>query len=543
MFLPFPSFANPFRRKKARLETAHHIPEVDRAVHLLQKGLLDEALSEAKEGLASSMRRAATRSIAAYSLNLGLLYRYRGENDSALDYCFRGLAKFEKLGKKAEMATCCNNIGLLYRDKGELNVAMEFFRRGMALAEEAENVLEFAASISNIGTIQQMKGDFETASAHFERSLKIFEEIGNDLHACEPLHNLIQLAVLEGSPARAQPYLNRLEELDNKEENRLISHIYRLSKAKVLKTSERFAKRAEAYLILQQIIQEPPVWFDTIVAAKSSLCEVLIGDLGTATDVEAIVELQDLLKQLLDVAEAQGNVSLLAETYWLQAKMALIKLEVKQARQLLAQAQVIAEKRGLRTLAMIISSEYDSLLGQMARLDDFIDTEASIREQLDPSTLEDLVAGMIGKGTTIPTQLSEEPVMLLVLSSSNQCVFSRPFIPESQVDDQVIGGFLHAVRDIGKQIFTESEMIDRIVYKEYILALKMLDSITFCYAFKGQSYSALQKLDQFMEKIYASPSIWNAFAQDIVISQDMTPEEKTEIEDHIRDIFYSPADQ
>lgn len=442
------------------------------------------------------------------------------------------------------MATCCNNIGLLYRDKGELNIALEFFQRGMALAEETENRPEFAAAINNIGTIRQMKGDFEAASTYFERSLKIFEEIGNDLYLCEPLHNLIQLAVLEGSPERAQPYLSLLEELDNNEENRLISHIYRLAKAKVLKTNERFAKRAEAYLILQQIIQEPPIRFDIVVTAKTSLCEVLIGDLGTSTDAEAIAELQDLLQQLLDVAaETQDNVPLLAETYWLQAKLALIKLEVKQARQLLAQAQVIAEKRGLRTLAMIISSEYDSLLGQMARLDDFIDTEASLHEQLDPSALEDLVVGMIGKGMTMPTQLSEEPVMLLVLSSSNQCVFSRPFIPESQVDDQVIGGFLHAVRDIGKQIFTESETIDRIVYKEYILALKMLDSLTFCYAFKGQSYSALQKLDQFMEKIHASPSIWSAFTQDIVISQEMTPEEKTEIERYIREIFYSHTDQ
>ncbi|MHA2371239.1 MAG: tetratricopeptide repeat protein [Candidatus Hodarchaeales archaeon] len=543
MLLPFPPISNLFRRKKARFEPAHQIPEVDRAEDLLQKGLPDEALPEAKKGLASSKRRAATRSIAAYSLSLGLIFRYRGESDSALDYCFRGLAKFEELDKKAEMATCCNNIGLLYRDKGELNVALEFFQRGMVLAEETENRPEFAASINNIGTIRQMKGDFETASAHFERSLKIFEEIGNDLHLCEPLHNLIQLAVLEGSPERAQPYLSRLEELDSKEENRLISHIYRLAKAEVLKTSERFAKRAEAYLILQQIIKESSLRFDITVAAKSSLCEVLIGDLGTSTDTEAIAELQDLLQQLLDVAATQDNVPLLAETYWLQAKLALIKLEVKQARQLLAQAQVIAEKRGLRTLAMIISSEHDSLLGQMARLDEFIDTEASTRDQLDPSALEELVVGMLGKGMTIPTQLSEEPVMLLVLSSSNQCVFSRPFIPESQVDDQVIGGFLHAVRDIGKQIFAESETIDRIVYKEYILALKMLESLTFCYAFKGQSYSALQKLDQFMEKTHASPSIWNAFAQDIAISQDMTPDEKTEIERHIREIFYSPADQ
>lgn len=508
-----------------------------RAERLIQKGLLDEVLEETKSKLAVSKHGDDERSTAALSLSLGLIYRYRGNLDPALDFCRRSLAKFENLEREAEMATSCNNIGLLYLEKGQLNEAVQFFQRGLVLAENTENTLEIAASLNNIGVICRMKGGFETASAQFEQSLR---EIGDDKHACDPLYNLIQLAILEGSLERAQKYLNSLQELDSREENKYISQVCRLAKAMILKTSDRFIKIAEAYLLLQGIAEEPSIRHSVTVEAKIGICELLILDLGISSNEDIIAELKDLLHQLLDSAEAHDNIPLLAEVYWLQSKLALLELDVKRARQLLARAQSIAEKRDLRILAKTISSEYDSLLGQLTQLDDFIDTEASMRERLDPSHLEDLVVGMIRKRVSIISeQPPEEPVMLLVLSGSGQRLFSRLFIPENQVDDQVIGGFLQAVRDIGRQIFTESEAIDRIVYKEYILAMKMRESMMFCYAFKGQSYTALQKLDQFMERIQGNPAIWDIITQDSIASLEMPSETKTEINNHVREIFHS----
>lgn len=49
---------------------------------------------------------------------------------------------------------------------------------------------------------------------------------------------------------------------------------------------------------------------------------------------------------------------------------------------------------------------------------------------------------------------------------------------------------------------------DRITYHGFTVILKALDVLLFCYIFKGQSYLALQKLEEFKERVRSTPAIW-----------------------------------
>ena len=118
---------------------------------------------------------------------------------------------------------------------------------------------------------------------------------------------------------------------------------------------------------------------------------------------------------MLNFAEDQHNYSLFVETHLLQSKTALLELDVEKAKQLLAQAQQIAEEKGLVRLAMMASGEYDSLLEQVSKWDSFIDSEVSMKERLELTRLENMVTRLIHKRTgDIPAAQPEEPVMLLI---------------------------------------------------------------------------------------------------------------------------------
>ncbi|MFW9915016.1 MAG: tetratricopeptide repeat protein [Candidatus Thorarchaeota archaeon] len=508
-----------------------------------QTGKLDLALKFFQESYALSEELGNKRFIAAIATNIGLILWHRGELDSALDHYNKGLEIYETLAYKAEMATCLNNIGIIHSTRGELDLALDCFQRSLALAEEQGNKREIAANHNNIGLVYRDQGNPEGAFPNFERSLQLYEEIGNDFNTCEPLYRLVELAIHETSPEAAQPYFHRLAEMNASGENKLVSQKYRLARALMLKTSGRIVKKGEAQILLQHIADEEIIKHDTTVEAMLNLCELLIAELGVSGNEEILTDIDSLLNDLHDIASDQHIFEWLARTHLLRSKVALLELDIKEARNLLAQAQLIAEETGLINLAMTISSEFDSLLKEQAKWDKYVDQNASMRERLELARLEELVTRMVQKRIEeAPEVLPEEPVMVFILADSGLSLYSHSFPPQKMEDDQLLAGFLAAIRTMGSEIFSESGTMERIMYQEYTIAFKPLESMMFCYVFKGQSYSALRKLDLFMGVIQTSSSIWEALIRTLQTGLVLVGADETGIQKITNETFLSAVD-
>lgn len=503
-----------------------------------QLGNNDLALKFFQKSLAFSQELGNKRYIASLLSNIGLVHWNRGELDSALDFLQQSLLQLEELENKGEKTACLNNIGVIYQIKGEFDLALDFFQRSLAIATETENKLEIANCYNNIGLVSEYKGEIENSEIYNSKSLELFEELGNDFDTCQPLLHLIRLAILSGSVEKAQPFLEKLEIMNNKEDIKVVSQYYRVAKACVLKTSSRIISRAEAQQLFQQVADEDPVKNDLTVEAMLNLCDLLLQELKISGDEEVLNEVKSLLEQLFKVAKDQNNHLLLAYTYLLQSKAALLELNPKLSRYLLTQAQLIADEKGFQKLARTISNEFDTLLDQLAIWDDYIDRNASLPERLELAQLEDLVTRMLRKKMLdIPEQPSEEPVMLLIIAAGGLTLYSKTFIEEAEIDEHLIGGFLSAVGSFGSEIFASAGVIERIMYEEYTLALKTFDSLTFCYAFRGPSYTALLKLDQLSQKIHASPPIWSGLTRTLETGQLIGKLEENIIEEVFNEVF------
>ncbi|MFX1251755.1 MAG: hypothetical protein ACFFCZ_09120, partial [Promethearchaeota archaeon] len=105
----------------------------------------------------------------------------------------------------------------------------------------------------------------------------------------------------------------------------------------------------------------------------------------------------------------------------------------------------------------------------------------------------------------------EKPIMFLILSGSGLCRFSKTFLPESEVNDQLIGGFLTAIQGFSSEIFAQS--IDRVKMEKYTLLMKSEEPFLMCYVFQGQSYTAQQKLSRFTNNIMNAISMWQALKE------------------------------
>jgi tetratricopeptide (TPR) repeat protein len=503
-------------------------------------GDLDQALEFYEKALAVSEELENKRFISVISMNIGRIFGGRGELNLALDYYQRSLSIFEEIDSKAEEAICLNNIGLIYEQKGELDQALDAFQRALAITEALNMKQEIAAGLNNIASIYREKGEYDAAHRNYLRSLELLEEIGNKLDLAQTLANLIRVALFQGKAANAEPYLERLQQINSEEKNKLIEQHYLLSKAVLLRTSDRMVKRAEAQQILQQIAEEEIIHFPITAEAMFNLCELLYTELEASGSEEALGELKSLLDHLLKIAEEQQNYPVFVEAHLLQSKTALLELDVEKARQVLTQAQQFAEEKGLQRLAMLASGEYDSLLTHISKWDSLIKSEASMQERLELARIEQMVTGLIRKQEVeIAERPPEEPVMLLIMAQSGLTLYSQSFEEDQQMDDQLIGGFLTAVTSFGTEVFSGSGAIDRIQYQEYTVASKILESMMFCYMFKGQSYSAIQKLDQFMDEIQNLSPVWEGLARALRTGQTLDEPQEIQLAETITGIFQS----
>ncbi|MFX0090236.1 MAG: tetratricopeptide repeat protein [Candidatus Hodarchaeota archaeon] len=362
-----------------------------------QTGELNQALGHYCRALELSQELDNKRYIATLSSNIGLISWHKGELDSALRFYQKALNVFEELESKSEKAACLTNIGIVYKMRGELDRALQFYEKSLKIREELENKQEIANILNNMGLVYYLVGELQAALAFFKKSLLLFEEIGNNVFTSLPLFSLIYIAVESKSVEQAKFYLQKLQELNEKEENKRISQRYRVAKAIVLKTSDRVIQRGEAQQLLQQVINEEINEFELTVDAMLGLCELLLLELKTSGSVEVLEEVKTLITNLLEIAKAQNSHVWLTKSYWLQSKLALMELDLETAQQLLVQAQKIAENKGFQVLVTMISNEYGSLIGQISKWQKFVEEKPPINEIIELTQLEELLERMIYK--------------------------------------------------------------------------------------------------------------------------------------------------
>ncbi|MFX0184793.1 MAG: tetratricopeptide repeat protein [Candidatus Hodarchaeota archaeon] len=502
------------------------------------KGEMDRALEYYQKSLDLSEKIGNKQVTAALLLNIGLIYTNKGELDLALDYHKRSLAKFKELDWKLETAISLNNIGLSYEGKGELDLALDFFNRSLTLYKELENINDTALSFNNIGNVHLVKGDDELATLYYLKSLNLFEKIGNDSETIVPLHNLISLHANRGSVEDSKQYLQQLQEIHERDSSKIIDQVYRLSKAIILQTSERVINRAEAQKIYQEIAKEEILQHDYTVDAMLRLSELLLQELRSSGNEDVLNEIKTLLQQLAEIGEKQYSYKVLVNTYRLQSRMALLELDIHSSRQSLEKAQQIAEKKGLQKLAVAISAEYDTLLSQLSKWTDFIDQNVSLMERLEFAELEGMVSQIIRKKAEIPEIPTEDPAMLIILSQTGKIHFSRQFQSDKPLDDHVVGDLLIALNNFIQEAFSETGSIERVKHKEHTIVLKPMETLLCCYVFKGQSYSALQKLEKFVEVLKDTRALWNLMTSTTIRDQPLHAEK--EINEKITEIFLSP---
>ncbi len=441
--------------------------------------------------------------------NIGVIFNLKGELDKGLEVYQRSLIIDEEISNIRGIAISHNNIGEIYRAKGELDLATSHYEKSLEYSNQIVNAQLESYAKHNLGLTLHLKRKYAESRKYFKESLETSEKIGNIYDISETLFVLIKLEVETENLGVAKTYLNKLEEIRKTSDNPFIDQIYRLSNAIILKEGIRAINKVEAQKIFLEISEEELVDQEFTVYAMLNLYDLLLDELKSTGSEEIIDELKALSSKLLKIAKEQNSFAILAETYLVESKLALLELNLEEAEKLLLMAEKVALDKGLQRLAYLISDEHDNFNKQINKWEGIVAGNLTLAERMELTNLQERLNMMIGKRYEITSEeKDEEPVLVLILNEGGVSLFTEKFQEESKLDGYLVGSFLTAFDNFSREAFAVSGSLERIKHQDYTMLMKKLDTLTFCYAFKGQSFVALQKLDTFIAKLISLKETW-----------------------------------
>ncbi|MFW9788924.1 MAG: tetratricopeptide repeat protein [Candidatus Thorarchaeota archaeon] len=361
------------------------------------RGELDQALEYLKQTLEIREKLAVKLDIARTLINIGVMHRLKGDLTQATEYYNRSLAMQEELSIGPDFALALNNLGDIYSLKGNIDAALEFYQRSLLIYDDMGAKEGIALTLTNIGECHERKGNTENAFEYYQRSLSISEDMGNMRLIPVVLSQLMSLALDSGDIDLAKEYLSKLEEFDAQSDNEVLNQRYRISQALFLKKSGRTRDLGKAEGILEKIVEEDVRDYSLTSLAMIHLCDLLLIELKTTRSEEVLDKVKDLTQQLVSIAEDQAQYPLVVETYLLQSKLALIDFEVNEARGLMNEAKRLADEKGLLKLGQIVQKELDTLMSEVKRWETVLEVKPSVKEMVDITNLDDLLARMVQK--------------------------------------------------------------------------------------------------------------------------------------------------
>ncbi|MCK5410313.1 MAG: tetratricopeptide repeat protein, partial [Candidatus Heimdallarchaeota archaeon] len=430
--------------------------------------------------------------LAFNSQYLGFLYKGLGKLDQSLEHLIKAKNYFEQIGHKARVINVLINIISLYKTKGDYDKAISTLETYYKMNEEIGDEQGLGIAHRFYGSIYSDKGELDEALKHYQKSLEIshkFKTLDNlgilyyslgDLYLKKDeldksleyhllalefrekmqlgdklsrialsLKSLVVLHLVLEENDEAHNYLARLEILSSETDNVEIEHLYLLARAFYLKNQMEIKAASESKKILIDLINKQNIEHSISIEAILNLCELLLIELSTTEDMSILIETKGFITKLTEIASYNNLYPLLAETYLLQAQLALIEIKIDEARYFISNAQQIAEERGLRRLAIIISNEYDMILDKLDQWNDFTSKLPTIAEKLELTHIEAMLKQLIKKRMieiSYAEKEEEYPIMLFILNTSGTILFTESFNVE--LEEQDLEQFLEVLWEI-----------------------------------------------------------------------------------------------
>jgi tetratricopeptide (TPR) repeat protein len=504
----------------------------------LWKGDFGPALEHCLQSFVLSEEVGDNDLIANSLFSKSLIYNHLGEFDHSLKDLERCLSIREEINDKIGISETLNALSYVLFLKGELNQATNYLNQGQEILQNLETNLGIDDILETLGMILFQRGEYDQAIEQLVRCMELREDQKSKKELVSALFWLILVNIENNSLEQAQDYLKKMQKIIEKQNNLLSNLKYRLASALILKKSNNLDILRKARNIYNEIVNGEIIDIGLYAITLFNLCELYLKQMHISNNFDDMNNLKAMIEKHFKLAEEIESHTMFAENIWLKANVSLMQQKLPEAKLLLDQAEQISNEKGLRRLGMKVSRAIGIIDSHQQKPE----IQPSKREiiNLEQETEElngDVIRMIDRRSVEIPKIQAEEPVLLIIVYEGGLTVYSQKFSQKEMIDEMFVGGFLTAIDAFMHQTFATGGSIERIQHQEYTLLLKIENPLLFCYVFKGQSFTAIQKLDAVIKEIKKSSSIWQALINNLGV--ELGPTENELIEELANQIFLS----
>ncbi|MHA2172368.1 MAG: tetratricopeptide repeat protein, partial [Candidatus Kariarchaeaceae archaeon] len=444
-----------------------------------------------------------------------ILYR-KGELKEALDFSQKGLQ--QQMEEKSVHGTGESHIylGKIYQDFGDLEFALEHYLQGLDILQGIEYNPSIAESYDLIGNLYLDMNQLDKAKDYFEKSLEIKRQLENPLSLVTSLFNLVRVN-LQLDNARVDSIFEEMKTISSGVDNAQVTLYNKLARALILKNSKRALNQSQSQLILIDISEMPVIDHNLSVLALHHLTELLLQELKISGNKDILSEIEMTIEKLVEIADSQNMPALLIRAYLFRARLSMLNLQLEEAKKIQVKAHDLAEEKGLRHLSFLVSNEMDEFARQVNRWGELASSSFDVEQVIELSQLE-----MILNRTDLTEQEVNMgmPILLLILSKDGGVRFSNKF-SELDVNEDMVGSFLNAIKRLGEDAFYKKGSIDRIVHQNYTILIKLVGSFSFCFVLEGSSYGTIEKFDVFIDTVQSTTAWQNFHTHPVQMDNDL----------------------
>jgi len=325
--------------------------------------------------------------IAQLTNNIAICYFNQGDFDKALAHYDKAIEINRNMGNESLVQLNLTNKAVNYILKGDFDKALELQEENLQYYQRRGFKKLLSRTLGNIGWVYKSKGLFNKAHENFKESLKIVDEIGNKVEVMNSLYWLVLLAIEFDKIELAQQYFQELERRSEDIEFKITKNQVLQAEAVILAKSAVMRDRIRAELIFEQLLNERQEYYVQL-GIIFHLCELLLSELKASSDERTLAKLQKYVNKMIELSTKNHISQLIVESLWFKAQLSLLNLDFEKAKELLTQAQSIAEEKGLNKLALKIMKAKEQLVQQLIELEDMEEESPSISKRMDKIKIE-----------------------------------------------------------------------------------------------------------------------------------------------------------
>ncbi|MFW9853463.1 MAG: tetratricopeptide repeat protein [Candidatus Thorarchaeota archaeon] len=360
-----------------------------KAFYLVEVGKHDEAIAIYSHVIETALAQQFPLKIfgmAAFH-NLGSIYEHKGECKRAIENYLKCMKIVEELGNKILLAYPLTKLGNLYHLQGNLTLATDMLEEGLENSRTFKDSRAAAWALEGLGAVYHSKGDFSLALRMYEDALETTKTA--ELKASDLTSTLYRLTVLYldmDNPDMAKEYLRQLQNHATSDTSLHTKTMSLFAEGLILKSSKRFKDKARAQDLFQSIFEDKKKTQKIRFLAMLHFCDLL---LQQSEDNMMLDKARKIAGELYEFARSSKFIPDQINALILQAKFALIEGDVNRALDLLEQAYNFANRKELTNLKHAVEEEQNSLRRDLNRWQNLLDINASLRERIKLSEIEE----------------------------------------------------------------------------------------------------------------------------------------------------------